>query len=99
MSPVSAIPGRTSATLALIYPPDMGVVVPGDRRDAHAGPMRQYRGAVEESFNRFAGFTCEVQCVFQQRVDGRIRFHTCAVRAYPRAGEPASWQPRLTRSR
>jgi ornithine decarboxylase len=74
------IKGRISATLALIYPPGIGVVVPGERWDERAQPMLDYFHAFEESFNRFPGFNYEVQGVFQERVDGRIKFHTYAVR-------------------
>ena len=35
--------------------------------------------AFEESFNRFPGFTYEVQGVYQERIDGRIKFHTCVL--------------------
>lgn len=78
--PLDAIRGRISATLALIYPPGIGVVVPGERWDSRAQPMLDYFLAFEESFNRFPGFNYEVQGVFQERIDGRIRFHTYAVR-------------------
>ncbi|MCG3202218.1 MAG: Constitutive ornithine decarboxylase [Gammaproteobacteria bacterium] len=74
------IKGRISATLALIYPPGIGVVVPGERWDEKAQPMLEYFLAFEESFNRFPGFNYEVQGVYQERVDGRIRFHTYVVR-------------------
>ena len=36
--------------------------------------------AFQESFNRFPGFNYEVQGVYQERVDGRIKFHTYVVR-------------------
>jgi arginine/lysine/ornithine decarboxylase len=78
--PLEAVRGRISATLALIYPPGIGVVVPGERWDARAQPMLDYFRAFEESFNRFPGFNYEVQGVFQERGDGRIRFHTYVVR-------------------
>jgi len=78
--PLESIKGRISATLALIYPPGIGVVVPGERWDSKAQPMLDYFLAFEESFNRFPGFNYEVQGVFQERVDGRIKFHTYAVR-------------------
>lgn len=74
------ITGRISATLALIYPPGIGVVVPGERWDDRARPMIDYFLAFEESFNRFPGFNYEVQGVFQERRDGRIKFHTYVVR-------------------
>ncbi len=78
--PLEDAVGRISATLALIYPPGIGVIVPGERWDERARPMRDYFLAFEESFNRFAGFNYEVQGVFQERVDGRIKFHTYVVR-------------------
>lgn len=74
------IKGRVSATLALIYPPGIGVVVPGERWDERARPMLEYFHAFEESFNRFPGFNYEVQGVFQEKVEGRIKFHTYVVR-------------------
>jgi ornithine decarboxylase len=72
--------GRISATLALIYPPGIGVIVPGERWDTRAQPMLDYFLAFEESFNRFPGFNYEVQGVYQEKTDGRIRFHTYVVR-------------------
>jgi arginine/lysine/ornithine decarboxylase len=74
------IKGRISATLALIYPPGIGVVVPGERWDKKAQPMLDYFLSFQESFNRFPGFNYEVQGVFQERVDGRIKFFTYVVR-------------------
>ena len=74
------IKGRISATLALIYPPGIGVVVPGERWDEKAQPMLDYFLAFQESFNRFPGFNYEVQGVFQERVNGQIKFHTYVVR-------------------
>jgi len=78
--PMSEVKGRVSATLALIYPPGIGVVVPGERWDDRAQPMLDYLNAFQESFNRFPGFNYEVQGVYQERVDGRIVFHTYVVR-------------------
>ena len=78
--PLEDIKGRISATLALIYPPGIGVIVPGERWDDRAKPMLDYFLAFQEFFNRFPGFNYEVQGVFQERVDGRIKFHTYVVR-------------------
>ena len=78
--PLEEVRGRVSATLALIYPPGIGVIVPGERWDDRAKPMLDYFLAFQESFNRFPGFNYEVQGVFQERVDGRIKFHTYVVR-------------------
>ena len=72
--------GRISATLALIYPPGIGVIVPGERWDEKAQPMLDYFLAFQESFNRFPGFNYEVQGVFQERIDSRIKFYTYVVR-------------------
>lgn len=73
------IKGRVQATLALIYPPGIGVVLPGERWDDKALPMLDYFLAFQESFNRFPGFNYEVQGVFQERVDGKIKFFTYVV--------------------
>jgi ornithine decarboxylase len=79
--PLTEIGGRIAATLALIYPPGIGVIVPGERWDARAKPMLDYFLAFEESFNRFPGFNYEVQGVYQEQVAGRIKFYTYVVRA------------------
>ncbi|MBN8507951.1 MAG: ornithine decarboxylase [Burkholderiales bacterium] len=78
--PLDQCRGRIAATLALIYPPGIGVVVPGERWDERAQPMLDYFHAFEESFNRFPGFNYEVQGVYQEKVGGRIVFHTYVVR-------------------
>jgi arginine/lysine/ornithine decarboxylase len=78
--PLDEIRGRVAATLALIYPPGIGVVVPGERWDERAQPMLDYFMAFQESFNRFPGFNYEVQGVYQERIDDRIKFFTYAVR-------------------
>jgi arginine/lysine/ornithine decarboxylase len=77
--PLSEVAGRIAATLALIDPPGIGVVVPGERWDERAQPMLDYFLAFEESCNRFPGFTYDVQGVFPERLDGRITFHTYVV--------------------
>jgi ornithine decarboxylase len=77
--PLESVKGRIAATLALIYPPGIGVIVPGERWDDRAQPMLDYFLAFQESFNRFPGFNYEVQGVFQERVDGRIKFFTYVV--------------------
>jgi ornithine decarboxylase len=77
--PLEEIKGRISATLALIYPPGIGIVVPGERWDDRAQPMLDYFLAFQEAFNRFPGFNYEVQGVYQEHVDGRIKFYTYVV--------------------
>jgi len=85
--PLEEATGRIAATLALIYPPGIGVIVPGERWDDRAQAMRDYFLAFQESFNRFPGFNYEVQGVFQERVvspgapgGSEIKFHTYVVR-------------------
>ena len=78
--PMTEIKGRVAATLALIYPPGIGVIVPGERWDERAKPMLDYFLTFEESFNRFPGFNYEVQGVYQEQVNGRIKFYTYVVR-------------------
>jgi len=75
-----SIKGRIAATLALIYPPGIGVIVPGERWDKKAQPMLDYFLTFEESFNRFPGFNYEVQGVYQEIVNDRIKFYTYVVR-------------------
>jgi ornithine decarboxylase len=77
---MSDVRGRIAATLALIYPPGIGIIVPGERYDAAAQPMIDYFLTFEEGCNRFPGFSYEVQGVYQE-VDGeRVRFHTYVVK-------------------
>lgn len=78
--PLEDIRGRIAATLALIYPPGIGVIVPGERWDQRAQPMLDYFLTFQESFNRFPGFNYEVQGVYQEQVDGRVKFYTYVVR-------------------
>jgi arginine/lysine/ornithine decarboxylase len=78
--PLTEIKGRIAATLALIYPPGIGVIVPGERWDERAKPMLDYFMTFEESFNRFPGFNYEVQGVYQEQKGDRIKFYTYAVR-------------------
>jgi ornithine decarboxylase len=78
--PLSQCKGRIAAVLALIYPPGIGIVVPGERYDDRAQPMLDYFLVFEEAFNRFPGFAYEVQGVYPDEVDGIIQFHTYVVR-------------------
>jgi ornithine decarboxylase len=77
--PISEVSGRIAATLALIYPPGIGIIVPGERWDERAQPMIDYFLAFEDSANRFPGFSNEVQGVYAIEVEGRVQFHTYVV--------------------
>jgi len=78
--PMAEVRGRIAGTLALIYPPGIGIVVPGERYDERAQPMIDYFLAFEESCNRFPGFSYEVQGVYQESEGDRTRFYTYVVR-------------------
>ncbi len=78
--PMSKVKGRIAATLALIYPPGIGIVIPGERYDKAAQPMIDYFLAFEESCNRFPGFSYEVQGVYQVVEDNKTRFYTYVVK-------------------
>jgi ornithine decarboxylase len=78
--PMAEVKNRIAATLALIYPPGIGIIIPGERYDKAAKPMVDYFLTFEESCNRFPGFSYEVQGVYQVVEDGRIRFHTYVVK-------------------
>jgi ornithine decarboxylase len=78
--PMSEVRDRIAATLALIYPPGIGIIVPGERYDAAAQPMLDYFSVFEEGCNRFQGFSYEVQGVYQVVEDGKVRFYTYVVK-------------------
>ena len=72
---------RIAATLALVYPPGIGVIVPGERYDAHAKPMLDYLIMFEEASNRFPGFDSEIQGVYRETAaNGIVGFHTYVVK-------------------
>jgi ornithine decarboxylase len=76
--------GRTAATLALVYPPGIGVMVPGERYDERSKPMLDYLLMFEGAANKFPGFDSEIQGVFRETAaDGTIVFHTYVVQEAP----------------
>lgn len=78
--PVDEIQGRIAATLALVYPPGIGVVVPGERYDEPSRPMRDYFRFFEEAANRFPGFENEIQGLYPvTEPSGRIRLYTYVI--------------------
>ena len=80
--PVSEAPGRVAATLALVYPPGIGLVVPGERFDERARPMLDYFLAIEEAGNRFPGFENEIQGIYRKvEADSRVRLYTYVIHA------------------
>jgi len=79
--PIDQIEGRIAATLALVYPPGIGVIVPGERYDERARPMLDYLQMFEQAANRFPGFDSEIQGVYRETGDdGKVRLHTYVVK-------------------
>jgi ornithine decarboxylase len=78
--PIEQISGRIAATLALVYPPGIGVVVPGERYDERALPMLDYFRMFQEGGNRFPGFENEIQGIYRkEESDGTVRLYTYVV--------------------
>ncbi|AKJ70353.2 amino acid decarboxylase [Pandoraea thiooxydans] len=78
--PIDQIGGRIAATLALVYPPGIGVVVPGERYDDRAAPMLDYFRMFEAAGNRFPGFENEIQGIYRKTMDdGSVRLYTYVV--------------------
>ena len=68
-------------SVALVYPPGIGIVVPGERWDERAAPMISYLKLFEESYAQFPGFANEIQGVYpEEGEDGRVRFFTYVIR-------------------
>jgi ornithine decarboxylase len=79
--PIDQVHGRIAATMALVYPPGIGVVVPGERWDDRAAPMIAYLKLFEDSYAHFPGFENEIQGVYpEQDTDGRVRLFTYVIR-------------------
>ena len=76
---------RIAATLWLVYPPGIATIVPGERITETARPMVEYLKAFEQASNLFPGFDTEVQGLYREVEDGRMRFYTYVVRE---DGEP-----------
>ena len=79
--PIDEVGGRVAATMALVYPPGIGVVVPGERWDERAAPMIAYLKLFEESYAQFPGFTNEIQGLYPEKgKDGRVRLFTYVIK-------------------
>ncbi len=79
--PIDEVNGRIAATMALVYPPGIGIVVPGERWDERAAPMIAYLRLFEEGYARFPGFANEIQGVYpEEGEDGRIRLFTYVIK-------------------
>ena len=68
--PLSDIVGEIALEGALPYPPGVFCVVPGERWNIVA---QRYFSILEEGINRFPGFAPEIQGVYLEREDGKVR--------------------------
>lgn len=71
--------GRIAATLIVVYPPGIAVMVPGERF-AEDSAATAYLRLFEESDNLFPGFESEMQGVYTRRCGDRVRYFTYVVR-------------------
>ena len=79
--PLDQCKGRIAATLALVYPPGIGVVMPGERWDKKAQPQLDYFHLFEVIEEKFPGFENEIQGCYPEKMDdGRIKYHTYVVK-------------------
>jgi ornithine decarboxylase len=86
--PVAEIGGRIAATLGLVYPPGIAVVVCGERYSDRTQPMLDYFKTFEEGGNRFPGFENELQGIYRKtESDGSVRLYTYVLRSDDREHE------------
>ncbi|MBU6396629.1 MAG: amino acid decarboxylase [Rhodospirillales bacterium] len=72
--PLEALSGHIAATTALVYPPGIGLVLPGERYGDETSPQLAYLRMVEEGGNLFPGFETEIQGIYREvGKDGRVR--------------------------
>ena len=85
--PLDELHGRIAATLIVVYPPGIALMVPGERF-AEGSAATAYLRLFEESDNLFPGFESEMQGVFPRRGDdGQIRYFTYVVREEAATGD------------
>lgn len=72
--PLAELCGRVSATVSLVYPPGIGLVLPGERYGDMSSPLLSYLRLVEEGCNLFPGFEAEIQGIYRETdKDGKVR--------------------------
>ena len=77
---IDQIEGRIAATLGLVYPPGIAVVVSGERYTERAMPTLDCFRMFEEGGNRFPGFENEIQGIYRKKeTDGSVRLYTYVV--------------------
>jgi ornithine decarboxylase len=78
--PLDRVAGRIAASLIVVYPPGIAIMVPGERFGADSAAVGYLR-LFEESDNQFPGFENEMQGIFPRRDEnGRLRYYTYVVR-------------------
>jgi ornithine decarboxylase len=78
--PLDELAGRIAASLIVVYPPGIAIMVPGERFAADSAAVAYLR-LFEESDNLFPGFESEMQGIFPHRdEDGRLRYFTYVVK-------------------
>jgi ornithine decarboxylase len=79
--PLAQVDGRIAATLALVYPPGIGLILPGERYGTGPNPLLDYLRLVEAASNAFPGFDVEIQGIYREHdADGRVSLHTYVLR-------------------
>ncbi len=79
--PLTEAHGRIAATLALVYPPGIGVIIPGERYDEKAKPMMDYFALFEKTNPYFPGFENEIQGAYLDTdEEGNERYYTYVVK-------------------
>jgi len=75
--PLAQTEGRIAATLGLVYPPGIGLILPGERYGTGTNPLLDYLRLVEAASNSFPGFDVEIQGIYRERdIDGHVSLHT-----------------------
>jgi len=65
--PLAEAKGRIAATVLLVYPPGVGVVLPGERMDDNSQPTLDYFAMFEKTNPSFPGFDNEIQGAYLKK--------------------------------
>ncbi len=96
--PLDELAGRIAASLIVVYPPGIAVMVPGERFAPDSVAVA-YLKLFEDSDNMFPGFESEMQGIFPRRDNGRLRYYTYVVREIRRRNDCASRDQRFRADR
>ena len=78
--PLEELSGRVAATTALVHPPGIGVILPGERYSDAKSPLPFYLRMVEEGSNLSPGFAVEIQGIYREEDgDGHARLFSCVI--------------------